>query len=412
MAGSGFFLEMSKNLPNRISLYKEYKKRLTHWNSTAKKLEEQLQKLLTVIPSKTRVIARVKTFDSYYKKYIKLLKNHKSTEKKAPPPQINDIIGVRIICSFLEDLNTVEELIKRKFKVIEVERKGWGHTIEFAYESIHLLVELTKSDIAELQIRTILQDVWAEAEHELIYKVEFTPFDAPLRRKLAAINASLSMADILFQDVRSYQRKLNGEMGKRRDSFFEKIEKKTDNLLLKEGKNKVTGKSEKAEGNKEEFGVGLSMDDLLLEALSAHNENLFDKAIAIYTLILKMKPDDIVSALIYKHRGMAYFACSDYKKAIADFAKSFEIDPNSYKAAYYEGIVCSVLQRHSQALDAFNRSLKINPYQPYCLFRRGQVFFHLDDYAKALGDCEAAISLEPFEAAQKFKNLVLTKLKM
>ena len=84
----------------------------------------------------------------------------------------------------------------------------------------------------------------------------------------------------------------------------------------------------------------------------------------------------------------------------------------SYKAAYYEGIVCSVLQRYSQAVDAFNRALEINPYQPYCFYRRGQAYYHLEDYPHALGDCESALALESFEAARKFKDLLLSKLKM
>jgi putative GTP pyrophosphokinase len=70
------------------------------------------------------------------------------------------------------------------------------------------------------------------------------------------------------------------------------------------------------------------------------------------------------------------------------------------------------LKRYSRAVDAFNRSIEINPYQPYCLFRRGQAYFHLEDYPQALGDCEAALALESFEAVRKFKDLVLSKLKM
>jgi putative GTP pyrophosphokinase len=109
---------------------------------------------------------------------------------------------------------------------------------------------------------------------------------------------------------------------------------------------------------------------------------------------------------------MAYFARSNYEEAVADFSESLRLDPKSYKAAYYEGVVCSVLQRYNQALDAFNKSLEINPYQPYCLFRRGQAYYHLEDYPQALGDCEAALALESFPAADKFRALVLTKLKM
>ena len=339
------------------------------------------------------------------------------------PPRIDDLIGIRIICPFLEDLAAVEELIKEKFTVVEVERKGGDHTFrEFGYESIHLLIEipddiakklkLPSGETAEIQIRTILQDAWAEVEHEFVYKAEFTPFDNPLKRKLAAINASLSLADIIFQETRSYLRLLNGELGKRRDSFFRKIEESTDAVLLQEGREQdVEFQSENIWVPSEVPG-SVSIDELLVEALSAHNKNQFDKAIEVYTRILDMNPDDSVRSLIFKHRGMAYFARSHYEEALTDFSESLKLDPKSYKAAYYQGIVCSVLQRYSKAIEAFNSSLEINPYQPFCLFRRGQAYYHIEDYPQALGDCEAALALESFDAARKFRDLVLGKLKM
>ena len=417
-----------------------------------RRLETRIRKAIAPLASRSRVEGRLKSFDSFFKKYIRLLKNGGGNEKSPENfPRINDIIGIRIICPFLEDLAAVEELLKENFNVFEVEHKGGDHTFrEFGYESIHLLVsvpdditskyEITHHETAEIQIRTILQDAWAEVEHELVYKAEFNPFDNPLKRKLAAVNATLSLADIIFQEIRSYQRELNGELGKRRDSFFRKIEEFTDDVLFIDEKprpkkhspalgNAVSGDNEVPEGKAASSGSfselenplytdpsvssdSVSIDDLLLNALYAHNKNQFDEAIAFYTRILAMNPDDNVSALIYKHRGMAYFARSHYNEAIKDFSASLKLDPKSYKAAYYKGVICSVLKRHSQAVEAFNQSLEINPYQAYCLYRRGQAYYHIEDYPQALGDCEAALALESFDAALKFKELLLQKLKM
>jgi len=324
-------------------------------------------------------------------------------------------------------------LIKANFKVAEIERKGGDHTFrEFGYESVHLLItvpeDIVPKDImakrkpvggetVEIQIRTLLQDAWAEVEHELVYKAEFAPFDKSRKRKLAAVNASLELADVIFQEIRSYQRGLHEELDKRRDTFFRKIEESTDvtifpgdELLADEGAAKVP--SPLNVWSPVEVGYTVSIDDLLVKALSAHNKNSFPEAIAIYTQILEMNPDNNILSLIYKHRGMAFFARSNYDEAIEDFSKSLELDPVSHKTAYYIGVVSSVLQRYSQAIDAFIRSLEIHPYQPYCLFRRGQVYYHLGDYPQALGDCEAALVLESFTAAEKFRSLLLAKLKM
>jgi len=425
---------MTENIvfPERNSLLYEYEKLISKRMMIVRELEYCIEEAITPMSSHPRVKGRLKSFDSYFKKYIRLLKSDQSVKA----PNITDVLGIRVICPFLEDLAAVEELLKKKFKVVEVQRKGGDHTYrEFGYESIHLMIEIPEeiikkakmsgSQTAEIQIRTILQDAWAEVEHEFVYKAEFIPFDNPLKRKLAAINASLSLADIIFQETRSYLRLLSGELDKRRDSFFKKIEESTDAILFSEENLYSLGNIPPMEESGEvaqfqsesiwtpvEAPGTVSIDELLVEALTAHNKNQFPEAIAVYTKILDMDPDESVRALIYKHRGMAHFASSHYEEAIADFSESYRLDPKSYKAAYYEGIVCSVVQRYNQAVDAFNRSLEINPYQPYCLFRRGQAYYHLEDYPRALGDCEAALVLESFEAALKFKELLLNKLKM
>jgi putative GTP pyrophosphokinase len=244
-------------------------------------------------------------------------------------------------------------------------------------------------------------------EHELVYKAEFTPFDDPMKRKLAAVNASLSLADIIFQEIRTYQRQLNGELGKRRASFFKKIEESTDALLF-ENEQPAAG----TDSASLRFASNESIDELLLNALYAHNKNQFAEAIAFYTRILELKPVEKIASLIYKHRAMAFFARSHYEEALADFNRSLELDPGSYKSAYYSGIILAVLRKYPDAVEAFNKSLELNPYQPYCFYRRGQAYYHMEDYPQALADCESALSLESFEAAGKFRQLLLNKLKM
>jgi putative GTP pyrophosphokinase len=402
--------------PNQNSLRKEYEGYTKIRHSVARDLASRLEEALRLLSSRPTIKTRVKGFSSFFKKYIRLLKKDVSSQK---PPVITDIIGVRIICPFLEDLVQVEGLLRKNFEVLEIERKGIDHSFrEFGYESIHLLLKIPAEsiqklgfpgcDAVEVQIRTILQDAWAEVEHELVYKAEFNPFDDPMKRKLAAVNASLFLADIIFQEIRTYQRQFNGELGKRRDSFFKKIEESTDGLLFAGEKNENAASPPPPVPSAND-----SIDDLLLNALYAHNKNQFSEAIAFYSRILELNPDDAIRSLIYKHRGMAFFARSHYEEAVEDFSKSLELDPRSYKAAYYRGIVCSVIERYIPAIESFDTSLAINPYQPYCLYRRGQAYYHLEDYPRALADCEAALALEPEnEALKKFRQMLLHKLKM
>jgi len=136
-------------------------------------LKEQTENILSVLDSNPVISGRIKNFSSYFSKYIRLLKTGMKD------PKITDLLGVRIICPFIEDLAAVEKLIYKHFEVIELEKKGHYTFKEFGYESTHLLVTIPKAltekygnpgtDIAEVQIRTILQDAWAEVEHELVY---------------------------------------------------------------------------------------------------------------------------------------------------------------------------------------------------------------------------------------------------
>jgi putative GTP pyrophosphokinase len=405
------------NPPERNRLQDEYDQYAQIRISIVNDLKLQVDNILSSLDSHPVVSGRIKNFPSFFSKYIRLLKHGIKN------PQITDLMGVRVICPFIEDLMAAEELIKRYYSVVEREIKGHYTFQEFCYESTHLLIKIPQefidkhgnpgTDIAEVQIRTILQDAWAEVEHELVYKAEFSPFDEPMKRKLAAVNASLSLADMIFQEIRSYQRKYSKEMEKRRGSFFQKIEESTDHLLFDEENLKTA--SPVIENVTHHFATEYneSIDDLLVKALSSHNNNQFNEAISQYTRILELKPNNNILSIIYKHRGMANFACSCYKEAIDDFSNSLDLDKQSYKSAYYRGVVYSVMKQYEKAIDDYTLSLTINPYQSFCLFRRGQAYYHVGDYPQALADCENSLALEPNnKSVLKFKELILGKLKM
>lgn len=406
---------MDYQLPDRNLFKERYEQTSGSRDHIIRELIEAVEKAVYPLASRPTVKGRVKGFTSYYKKYLKLLKITPGTE-----PVITDLIALRVICPFLEDLTEVESLLRECFSITELDRKGAHFSFkEFGYESVHLLVEIPEALIekwgdcgsrqAEIQIRTILQDAWAEVEHELVYKAEFTPFDEPLKRKLAAVNASLSLADSIFQEIRIYQRQLNSELGKRRDSFFRKIEEATDGLLFGPEEDEDDGFNE----NPLPPDDRATIDDLLLNALYAHNKSRFSEAASFYSRILEMKTAGGIRSLIYKHRGMAYFAQSRYEEAIEDFTKSLETDPASYKSAYYRGVVKSVLRLYPGAIEDFTLSLKINPYQNFTFYRRGQAYYHLEDYPAALADCEASLALDPgFSGAIRFRTLLQNKLKM
>jgi len=406
-------------VPNQEKLRKWFESRAGARSLLVADIERQLTKVLAPIVPHPTVKVRTKNFASYYKKYLRQLKSG------IKAPHLTDLMGVRIVCPFMDDLGQAERLVSDHFEVTEVDRKGglYSHK-EFGYESIHMLIKVPDDlarvrgdagcDVIEIQIRTILQDAWAEVEHEIFYKSEFSPLDSH-RRRLYAVNANLFLADMIFQDIRSYQKNINNQLKERRENFYHTIEQASDAFIPSQTSASMPASAAMSQAEVVSFDdlANKSVDELLLSALTAHNNKQFADTIAIYTRILEQEQDVYIRALIYKHRGLANFAQSKYDEAIKDFTEALELDKKSHISIYYRGIVRLVLQQYPKAIDDLTLSLEINPYQHYCLFRRGQAYFHMGDYPKALSDCNASLSMEPGNVkVQEFREMIHDKLQM
>ncbi|MGL4982445.1 MAG: (p)ppGpp synthetase [Treponemataceae bacterium] len=387
-----------KHFPNKRSLQNKYDEYFIYFSSVIMELELLIRETihLSSIPT---LKSRVKKFSSYYSK---ILKSHYVDTSTFPV--ISDLIGLRVICPFLEDLDIVEKQLASFFKIIEIEKKGSDRTFsEFGYESTHILVEipeivkknkiLPKNLICEIQVRTILQDAWAEVEHELVYKAEFSPFDLPLKRKLASMNASLSLADIIFQEIRDYQKKLDSELDCRRAVFYDKTD-----ATVKESFQEVFHTEDVSPISIEKPSspyVQGSIDDLLLEAIHLQNTKDFTQAIKIYTQIIESVPrqSDVVLAVILNHRGMAFFAQNQFDLSFCDFEKSTVLNPNNSRSWYYLGILNCILHDDNEAIKSFSKSLELNEYQSHVYYRRSLSLYHLGDYTSALSDLSIAMDL-------------------
>lgn len=410
------------SIPDRKQLEGQYARNKEKFEHLLYDLQHDFRTELKKISLHVTLKNRVKEFDSVY---MKVLAKNINLEKTLF--SLTDLMGLRIICPFIEDVKTVEAFIRNYCTVVEEERKGENLSFrEFGYESIHFLIEIPenlrekysidKKFRCEVQIRTILQDAWAEVEHELVYKAEFTPYDEPLKRKLAALNANLSLSDIIFQEIRDYQRQLHTELKKRRFTFNQRIEHKSneyykehnDYSSINQKKYPDLDRSKFIQKNPNEIG---NIDNMLLDALYAHNEGEYESAITIYTQILNMNPQDHVKPVIYVHRGMAYFGQSMYILAEKDFTEALKKEPENDKILYYRGIVYSIDENYTKALNDFNKSLSINPYQSWVLYSRAQVYFHIGDYPAAMKDCRSAISLKPdYPEAKHFRELIQSKM--
>ena len=391
----------TQNLVSKQQIRATYESYRDYFTEIISNVVDRLQKEVKLSAQPTYK-SRVKSFDSYYKKVLRL--KPEQVEQQLDLIYLTDMMGIRMIYAFLEDINIAVEQIKKLFDIKEVEVKGAEKKFsEFGYESVHVLVKIPEdfkpkfegkyaglkpvSDelVCEIQIRTILQDAWAEVEHELIYKTEFNPFDIPLRRKLASINASLTLADITFQEIRDYQNKLQKALDERRRSFYNIA----DNLL-----NENESKKTEDISRVTPFVQG-TIDDMLLRAIEAHNQGRLQEAVDIYSKIIEAVPKEqkTILAVITKHRGMAYFAMNKLDQALNDFETSIQADPKSFRTYYYKGIVYAIQKKYKEAVDCYSKSLSLNEFQAHANFRRAIAYYELQEYEKAMNDLDVALKL-------------------
>ena len=363
-------------------------------------LHQQVRQVLEAGGSFPTIKYRVKRFETYFDKLIKMSRHDQGGDAAAIP----DILGLRIICPFLEDLDVVEKLIKANFKVVELERKGSRHSVgEFGYDSVHFLISIDPiyrkrdlpytSNVCEVQLRTILQDAWAEVEHELIYKSDITLPNESIRRKLASLNATLTLSDLIFQEIRDYQREIRERDRKRRQSLEVKLSEtpgiNEDLVILQEN-----GKSSASINDIDSIIGEANLEKALLAALTAHSGGQLEKAIEIYTSILRLKIKDSVRSLVYNHRGMAYFSLSDYLRAIRDFSKSISYDPENVRCYNNRALTFRVLKRYDRSLEDYDRSIAVNPSQIDGFWGRAQTLYEMKLYTQALSDCEKVLSIQ------------------
>ena len=98
---------------------------------------------------------------------------------------LNDIAGIRIICSFMSDIYPIADMIARQADITVLHVKDYiKYPKSNGYKSYHMVVTIPvylrdgKVDTrVEIQIRTIAMDFWASLEHKIAYKFEGNPPD-------------------------------------------------------------------------------------------------------------------------------------------------------------------------------------------------------------------------------------------
>ena len=151
------------------------------------------------------VTSRLKTPSSIVNK---LKKDGKEVTIENMVEHLNDIAGIRIICSFMSDIYPIADMIAKQADITVLHVKDYiRYPKTNGYKSYHMVVTIPvylsegKIDTkVEIQIRTIAMDFWASLEHKIAYKFEG---NAPDYLE-AELKACADMVDVLDAKMFSF----------------------------------------------------------------------------------------------------------------------------------------------------------------------------------------------------------------
>jgi len=151
--------------------------------------------------------SRVKAYDNFLEKIERKGYND-------PFRECTDLAGCRIICLFHSQVEEIKKIIENEFQVIEITDKKTAKKFDqFGYLSLHMLIKIPKNRsefiefsgledfVCEVQIRTILQEAWAEIEHYLNYKTTKEEKNQELLRKIFSLAGMFEVADSTFEEI-------------------------------------------------------------------------------------------------------------------------------------------------------------------------------------------------------------------
>lgn len=191
--------------------YRDYMEMIHLYSGAIKQLKIRLEVLsdeFTVRFARSpihHVEARIKSAASVVKKLKK-----KGIEVNIPNAMehVNDIAGVRVVCSYIDDVYEVAEMLKRQGDIEIVKEKDYIKEPNYnGYRSLHLDVKVpvylssSKEMIsAEIQLRTVAMDFWASLEHDLHYKND-KDIPEEICRQMCDSSNEIARIDGIMQEI-------------------------------------------------------------------------------------------------------------------------------------------------------------------------------------------------------------------
>ncbi|NLK29069.1 MAG: GTP pyrophosphokinase family protein [Clostridiales bacterium] len=148
---------------------------------------------------------------------------------------VNDVAGIRIICSFTSDIYRIADLIAKQSDIKVLKIKDYIMSPkENGYTSYHMIVSIpvflsnrTVDTKVEIQIRTIAMDFWASLEHKIYYKFEGNAPDH-IKKELKECSEIVAYLDQKMLSLNEELRRCNQNL---QDEYQKEVLEKYNNIV-------------------------------------------------------------------------------------------------------------------------------------------------------------------------------------
>ena len=196
--------------PHCTAIMQEYKDNLPRFRTIEQEVKEKLKKTLSDAGLIVAAIeSRIKGADSLAGKLE--LKGHKYNSLA----DLTDILGLRVITFYIDDVDKVASAVERLFEIDwenSVDKRKIHEIDSFGYLSLHYICSVPDFPYRfEIQMRTLLQHAWANMDHDTGYK---SGVEIPKRylRNMSRLAGMLELVDDEFSKIRieltDYRRKV------------------------------------------------------------------------------------------------------------------------------------------------------------------------------------------------------------
>ena len=214
-------LEFLHNPPKEIlTTGREYQELMMRYNCALLEVKTKIDVLNNQLSLENdrnpfeSISCRIKTpksiLEKLYRKNLPL--TVESIEKN-----LNDVAGIRVICSFRDDIYTLSERLCSQDDIKVIEIKDYiKNPKPNGYRSLHIILEIPiflleekKNMRVEVQFRTIAMDFWASLEHKVKYKKDIGEDAEKISAELKLCAEEISDLDAKMQDIQRRISKMN-----------------------------------------------------------------------------------------------------------------------------------------------------------------------------------------------------------